>query len=103
MGSPKDGPSAVLADDVDAAAGTPAADRHGGGAAVATRALRSVAGVFIVTWAFRISGYVTFASWSAIPIVVLGLAACSPSRPRGSLSPCSATAASIRSAGARSP
>ena len=74
MGSPKDGPSAVLADDVDAAAGTPAADRHGGGAPVATRALRSVAGVFIVTWAFRISGYVTFASWSAIPIVVLGLA-----------------------------
>jgi uncharacterized membrane protein len=74
MGSPKDGPSAVLADDADAAAGTPAADRHGGGTPVATRALRSVAGVFIVTWAFRISGYVTFASWSAIPIVVLGLA-----------------------------
>jgi uncharacterized membrane protein len=74
MGSPKDGPSAVLADDADAAAGTSAADRHGGGTPVATRALRSVAGVFIVTWAFRISGYVTFASWSAIPIVVLGLA-----------------------------
>lgn len=45
-----------------------------GGAAIVTRSLRSLAGVFVITWAFRISGYVTFASWSAIPIVVLGLA-----------------------------
>jgi len=43
-------------------------------AGVAHRVLRSLAGVFVITWAFRISGYSTFASWSAIPIVVLGLA-----------------------------
>lgn len=41
---------------------------------VAARVLRSLAGVFVITWAFRISGYITFASWVAIPIVVLGLA-----------------------------
>jgi uncharacterized membrane protein len=41
---------------------------------LAPRVLRSLAGVFVITWAFRISGYSTFASWSAIPIVVLGLA-----------------------------
>ena len=40
---------------------------------IATRALRSLAGVFVLTWAFRISGYGTFASWSAIPVVLLGL------------------------------
>jgi uncharacterized membrane protein len=44
-----------------------------GGTPVATRALRSLAGVFVVTWAFRISGYLTFASWAAIPVVLLGL------------------------------
>jgi uncharacterized membrane protein len=38
------------------------------------RALRTLAGVFVVTWSFRLSGYVTFAPWLAVPVVVLGLA-----------------------------
>jgi len=72
MGSLVDGGNAVLADDADAADSTQTrSDR--GGTPIATRALRSLAGVFVVTWAFRISGYITFASWSAIPIVALGL------------------------------
>ena len=72
MGSLIDGANAVLADDADAADSTQTwSDR--GGTPIATRALRSLAGVFVVTWAFRISGYITFASWSAIPIVALGL------------------------------
>jgi uncharacterized membrane protein len=37
------------------------------------RALRTLAGVFVVTWSFRLSGYVTFAPWLAVPVVVLGL------------------------------
>jgi uncharacterized membrane protein len=40
---------------------------------ITTRVLRSLAGVFVVTWAFRISGYTTFASWAAIPVAALGL------------------------------
>lgn len=43
------------------------------GTPLATRALRSLAGVFVLTWAFRISGFGTFASWSAVPVVLLGL------------------------------
>ena len=35
--------------------------------------MRSLAGVFLLTWAFRISGFGTFASWSAPPVVLLGL------------------------------
>ena len=38
------------------------------------RILRALAGVFIVTWSYRLSGYLTFASWLAIPVAVLGLA-----------------------------
>jgi uncharacterized membrane protein len=40
----------------------------------AGRILRTLAGVFVVTWSFRLSGYLTFAPWLAVPIVVLGLA-----------------------------
>jgi uncharacterized membrane protein len=72
MGSLIEGGSAVLADDADDGPRT----RSGrvDGTSAATRALRSLVGVFLVTWAFRISGFITFASWSALPIVVLGLA-----------------------------
>ena len=38
------------------------------------RALRSLAGLFVVTWSFRLSGYLTFTPWLAIPMVILGLA-----------------------------
>lgn len=37
------------------------------------RAVRTLAGVFVVSWSFRLSAYVTFAPWLAVPIVVLGL------------------------------
>jgi len=74
MGSFIDGASALLADDADAADGERPQAGHGGGTPAATRALRSLAGLFLLTWAFRISGYVTFASWAAMPIVALGLA-----------------------------
>jgi uncharacterized membrane protein len=37
------------------------------------RALRSLAGLIVVTWSFLLSGYVTFASWLALPVVFLGL------------------------------
>jgi uncharacterized membrane protein len=49
-----------------------AADRDG--SAWAGRALRTLAGIFVVTWSFRLSGYLTFGPWLAIPVVVLGLA-----------------------------
>ncbi len=75
MDSLRDGTSAVLDSNPDrASARTEAASTASrGGTSTATRALRSLVGVFIITWAFRISGYVTFAAWSAIPIVLLGL------------------------------
>ena len=38
-----------------------------------TRVLRSLAGVFVVTWSFRLSGYLTFMPWLAIPVTLLGL------------------------------
>jgi len=38
------------------------------------RGLRTLAGVFVVTWSFRLSGYLTFAPWLAVPVMVLGLA-----------------------------
>src|ERR1019366_7465557 len=38
------------------------------------RGLRTLAGIFVVTWAFRLSGYLTFAPWLAGSIVELGLA-----------------------------
>lgn len=37
------------------------------------RALRTLAAVFVVTWSFRLSGYLTFGTWLAIPVVLLGL------------------------------
>ena len=37
------------------------------------RALRSLAGVFVVTWSFRLSGYLTFTPWLAVPVAILGL------------------------------
>jgi uncharacterized membrane protein len=44
------------------------------GSAWAGRALRTLAGIFVVTWAFRLSGYLTFEPWLAVPVVILGLA-----------------------------
>ncbi len=35
--------------------------------------LRSLAAVFLLTWSFRLSGYLTFGTWLAIPVVLLGL------------------------------
>src|ERR1700735_5037980 len=40
---------------------------------LAARALRSLAGIFVVTWSFRLSGYLTLTPWLAIPVVLLGL------------------------------
>ena len=37
------------------------------------RALGTLAGVFVITWSFRLSGYLTFGPWLAVPVVVLGL------------------------------
>jgi hypothetical protein len=73
MDSVISGESAVLAEDVHPRAWIRAGGRRLGGTPLATRALRSLAGVFVLTWAFRISGYGTFASWSAVPVVLLGL------------------------------
>jgi uncharacterized membrane protein len=53
-------------------AGQHPADRDG--SAWAGRALRTLAGVFVVTWAFRLSGYLTLEPWLAVPVVLLGLA-----------------------------
>jgi len=73
MGSLITDGSQVRADDADPADGP--RPRPGGDdeTSIGTRVLRSLAGVAVVTWAFRISGYVTFATWSVIPVVALGL------------------------------
>src|ERR1700685_3301036 len=73
MDSVISGGSTALAEGAQGSKRTRARDRRLAGTPVATRALRSLAGVFVLTWAFRISGYGTFASWSAIPVVLLGL------------------------------
>lgn len=39
----------------------------------AERAIRALAAVFVVTWSFRLSGYVTFGPWLAVPVALLGL------------------------------
>ncbi len=39
----------------------------------AERALRTLAAVFVVTWSFRLSGYLTFGTWLAVPVVLMGL------------------------------
>ncbi len=40
----------------------------------ADRVVRTLAAVFVVTWSFRLSGYLTLAPWLAVPVTVLGLA-----------------------------
>ncbi len=37
------------------------------------RTLRTLAAVALVTWSFRLSGYLTFATWLAVPVVLMGL------------------------------
>jgi uncharacterized membrane protein len=44
------------------------------GSAWTGRGLRTLAGIFVVTWSFRLSGYLTFGPWLAVAVVVLGLA-----------------------------
>ena len=44
-----------------------------GGTSWTERTLRTLAAVFLVTWSFRLSGYLTFGPWLAIPVVLLGL------------------------------
>lgn len=43
------------------------------GGAWTGRALRTIAGTFVVTWAFRLSGYLTSGPWLAVAVVLLGL------------------------------
>jgi uncharacterized membrane protein len=38
------------------------------------RVLRTLAGLLIVTWSFRLSGYLTFSPWLAVLVAALGLA-----------------------------
>ena len=38
------------------------------------RTLRTLAAVFLVTWSFRLAGYLTFGTWVAVPVVLMGLA-----------------------------
>jgi uncharacterized membrane protein len=65
----------VPAPEAPAAAATPAPRQaaHGDAADWAVRALRTIAGLFILIWSFRLSGYLTFGPWLAIPVVILGL------------------------------
>jgi uncharacterized membrane protein len=53
-------------------AATQSAD--GDSAAWTDRALRTLAGLCVLTWSYRLSGYLTFAPWLAIPVTMLGLA-----------------------------
>ena len=39
----------------------------------AERAIRTLAAVFVVTWSFRLSGYLTFGPWLSVPVALLGL------------------------------
>jgi uncharacterized membrane protein len=39
-----------------------------------TRCLRSLAGAFVIVWAFRLDGYLTFTPWLAVLVALLGLA-----------------------------
>ncbi len=64
---------AVVTLDRAARPGTAAAEGDSDGTAWTGRALRTLAGVFVVTWSFRLSGYLTFATWLAIPVALLGL------------------------------
>ena len=51
------------------------ADREADGEATAwtERTLRTLAAVFLVTWSFRLAGYLTFGTWVAVPVVIMGL------------------------------
>ncbi len=50
------------------------ADRGGRAAGEWTgRSLRTLAGLLLVDWAFRLSGYLTLGPWLAVPVVALGL------------------------------
>ena len=35
--------------------------------------LRTLAAVFLVTWSFRLAGYLTFGTWVAVPVALMGL------------------------------
>ncbi|HVB42321.1 MAG TPA: hypothetical protein VNF47_06375 [Streptosporangiaceae bacterium] len=48
-------------------------DADHGDSAWAARLLRTLAGIFVVTWSFRLSGYLTFAPWLSVPVALLGL------------------------------
>lgn len=61
-------PAALPAPDPDPRA-APAGDQ----AAWTERVLRTLAGIFVITWSFRLSGYLTFAPWLSIAVAVLGL------------------------------
>jgi uncharacterized membrane protein len=37
------------------------------------RTLRTLAGVLVITWSFRLAGYLTFGTWLAVPVVLMGL------------------------------
>jgi uncharacterized membrane protein len=53
----------------------PATQHHAlsaGDHAWVARALQTLAGAFVVSWSFRLTGYLTFAPWLAAPIVALG-------------------------------
>ena len=75
MDSVISGGGAALAEEAHAGERARGRSRRLGGTPIATRALRSLAGIFVLTWSFRISGFGTFASWSALPVVLLGLLA----------------------------
>ena len=49
-------------------------EADGDTAAWTERTLRTLAAVFLVTWSFRLAGYLTFGTWVAVPVVVMGLA-----------------------------
>jgi uncharacterized membrane protein len=57
-----------------APAATDPAETDPEGAAWAGRALRTIAGIFVLTWSFRLSGYLTSGPWLAVAVAVLGLA-----------------------------
>jgi len=54
-------------------AGPSAAAAEGDDVAWTGRVLRTLAGLSVLTWSFRLSGFLTFAPWLAVPVAVLGL------------------------------
>ena len=48
-------------------------EADGDAAAWTERTLRTLAAVFLVTWSFRLAGYLTFGTWVAVPVVLMGL------------------------------